>query len=880
MANSPTQEETRTFPLHSAARAGDIETLNRLLADGHKVDELNWAGVTALHEACLQGHTEVVTKLLDVGANIDIQTAAVENEQYDVAYHLTERGARVDIKDERSAKNKSSSYKMTQLFSLYISSSASNSPSTAPDVSQTDDFKHAATPERLKLQRKDTPIFLFPNAGEKYTETTYEVPGLGKHHYVGTVDINNKKTGRGELHYPNNTSYEGEFLDDKRHGFGKFMITKSPDGQLYVAIGQWHDNYPCEDVLWKMTQGQWHYFGFISFPRQKRKNSKREEILIEMHHLQKHKQGELHDTKSNFKYFGSFCQDKRSGFGVCTFGNADRYYGKWKEDLIHGFGKFSKGRKKGKGTLYTSSGDSIDGMWDGDKITAATYSRGTCESCPTSMLHDAATQITSCLRRRENEGVISRPYDTMCSFLNPSKGPQTTEKWRQYFVLHKEQWDRNVSVIFNSIEKSESKNADVNGLYFEVMWGKEDGNTILRKTANSLLLHAKDDVKSFVDFIDSLLSDFFMEAFNILIVKNKNDKKRVDMLTQQRVDACHMVPSSVVRHVLAKAHNTIFPLYEIYYEESDLIVNQCIESITSECTLQRMGVHRRFIPDHEETPYNESILLLEKLNQERTVSNKLSVLSNVRKLMLMEIRNIRKANKIEDLNKQNVIYSDEMRQEDDSWQPGADDCVGVYSYVFLKSRVRNHYAQFHYINDWMHEEMHSQPVAHTLAFYEGFLEYVKDLDPNLVTEEGEFVNVQTIARSLERSIQKAKSVQKETHTFIHWIPALLSRIGLDAGGLRIRSQDQTPSSPSTTCVVASLVITEPELSKNLIKNFEVVEQIVSDCYSCLGFDIKKRLQKDSGQPQIIVEFGRTYPSHVYSQLGLLMTRFIRFDLEE
>lgn len=67
LANTqPTQDPG---PLHAAAKAGEISTIERLLSEGADVNAGDQSGMTALHYAAQNGHGETTQKLLSLGAD-------------------------------------------------------------------------------------------------------------------------------------------------------------------------------------------------------------------------------------------------------------------------------------------------------------------------------------------------------------------------------------------------------------------------------------------------------------------------------------------------------------------------------------------------------------------------------------------------------------------------------------------------------------------------------------------------------------------------------------------------------------------------------------------------------------------------------------------
>ena len=91
------------FPLHAAARTGDVEAMTQLLDGGAEVDAKK-DGATPLFVACKGGHVDAARLLLDRGADVDRASKydgtplwiACQNGHVDAARLLLDKGADVD----------------------------------------------------------------------------------------------------------------------------------------------------------------------------------------------------------------------------------------------------------------------------------------------------------------------------------------------------------------------------------------------------------------------------------------------------------------------------------------------------------------------------------------------------------------------------------------------------------------------------------------------------------------------------------------------------------------------------------------------------------------------------------------------------------------
>ncbi|ETV79393.1 hypothetical protein, variant [Aphanomyces astaci] len=183
-------------------------------------------------------------------------------------------------------------------------------------------------------------------------------------------------SGKRSYTYPNGDTYEGEFVDRKRHGQGTYVVANTS----FSYDGHWaHDLRHGVGTLRSMQGmycGAWvrnEKCGHGEF------SSVHETYTGQWRHNVYHGQGKL--IQPQWDYEGEFSHGHFHGMGKCTFRTHSewkRYRGEWCRGEFHGFGTleygnadvyvgdFISGKRHGQGTLTTAGGSSYSGEWKGD----------------------------------------------------------------------------------------------------------------------------------------------------------------------------------------------------------------------------------------------------------------------------------------------------------------------------------------------------------------------------------------------------------------------------------------------------------------------------------------------------------------------------------
>jgi len=204
--------------------------------------------------------------------------------------------------------------------------------------------------------------------------------GKGKYDYADGISwydgewVDDKKEGYGTEHYPDNDEYKGYFKNGKRNGKGiyKYVNGDIYDGNFTNSIRTGKGKY-----TWKKSgnvyDGDWL------------------NDVINGKGIKTFSNGDVYDgnwvkgkksgygtekLKNGIEYIGNFENDLRNGHGEITHGNGDVYNGNFVNDIRSGKGKYTwsssgnvydgnweKGNREGFGIFYYKNGNKYAGSW-------------------------------------------------------------------------------------------------------------------------------------------------------------------------------------------------------------------------------------------------------------------------------------------------------------------------------------------------------------------------------------------------------------------------------------------------------------------------------------------------------------------------------------
>lgn len=140
----------------------------------------------------------------------------------------------------------------------------------------------------------------------------------------------------GEETYEDGSSYKGQLLDGRRHGYG---VWTSPTERF---SGQWKNDHRDGQgrQMWQDERAQRMYEG-----------------QFKAGNFDGHGRMEWHTTNGLMIYEGQYLNDLKHGMGRYTWPDGRVYDGQWRE-----------GKRWGKATFTNSAGVRREGLWKEDKV--------------------------------------------------------------------------------------------------------------------------------------------------------------------------------------------------------------------------------------------------------------------------------------------------------------------------------------------------------------------------------------------------------------------------------------------------------------------------------------------------------------------------------
>jgi hypothetical protein len=206
--------------------------------------------------------------------------------------------------------------------------------------------------------------------------------------YEGEL-YNRARDGRGICAYNSDMLYEGEWRQDKEHGFGSLWTA---DRKRIIYQGEWERGR-------MHGQGKYYYYNDEDVQRQRRIQSRYEgEFRENLRHGQgtyvlpdgSTYVGQWRDGTMNGRgvftwpdgsvFDGEWKDNKRNGYGIMKASDGFAYEGAWIQNAMEGrgsatypdgqeyHGMFSSGRREGRGTIKFPNGAIYEGRFRDDAV--------------------------------------------------------------------------------------------------------------------------------------------------------------------------------------------------------------------------------------------------------------------------------------------------------------------------------------------------------------------------------------------------------------------------------------------------------------------------------------------------------------------------------
>ena len=227
--------------------------------------------------------------------------------------------------------------------------------------------------EKVKIAKEDEKPYLFIDGIKRAFPII--IIGKGNKSYEGEW-VDGRRNGFGLLYWKDGSIYKGFFSNDKANGLGK-QVHKA--GEVY--LGQWKNDHAeglgtFKNINGCIYRGEWKFdkqFGFGT-----EKWVKGNEYIGEFKNGAKEGLGML-VLEDGSSYIGEFSNNTINGIGKFQYIDGKNYEGEWKENKMHGYGVltysseksyegyFISNVKTGLG-VYRNSNKIYIGVWNENKL--------------------------------------------------------------------------------------------------------------------------------------------------------------------------------------------------------------------------------------------------------------------------------------------------------------------------------------------------------------------------------------------------------------------------------------------------------------------------------------------------------------------------------
>lgn len=460
-----------------------------------------------------------------------------------------------------------------------------------------------------------------------------------------------------------------------------------------------------------------------------------------------HGYGELY-LKNGNRYFGSFINNKRHGYGV-YIGNDFRYYGMWFENEMEGEGvylyddgtyfkgMFKKGERNGQGTIYFSTGDCIEGTWTGDNIQNAHFKKGSmndASKCSSILLREMILKLSTKFNYGvlKTNDIISKWNINSINFINEKILREKFITSSDYHSLKSELTNEKIELIAQRLingEFGQLVNHFVEIFHFNFA-------SITESNSRKEKPKALDDFFDFVNEIYKLLESF-MGKESIKFYGN------------------NFMKSWIKSHTLPLIYKPLFTIYKDRYKERDLALKIKLLSFTHSTT-QDFGIKQKLVPKGDE-PFSTAIQLLQKISSYQNSSDKFKCLVESSNETLRILNSLNLTSEI-----------------------GADDIFPISLYIFVKAKIPNLFSLFKFLTDFLDEVVLDSEQSYRFTNFELALDFIDKLDVNLRDENNVFVPISVFEDRLEKCIYKILQEAKKNHTVaprLLWLSGLFIECG-------------------------------------------------------------------------------------------------------